>query len=222
MSASERFLRFFVQTAFNLLTSVEASGVENIPKSGPFILATNHMSYIDPLLLYYFIGGDYITGWAADKYRNHLLFGTFVKLGRPIFIRRGKVDREALDAALEALNSGRAFGLAPEGTRSKTGALIKAKTGISYLAEHSQAPIYIAAITGTEKAFAELMKLRRPHLAVRFSKPFHLPPLDPDDRAASMRRNADEVMCRMAAMLPPAYRGEYTEHPRLAEFLEDG
>jgi hypothetical protein len=54
------------------------------------------------------------------------------------------------------------------------------------------------------------------------AKPFHLPPLDPDDRAGSMRRNADEVMCRMAAMLPPAYRGEYANHPRLAEFLEDG
>lgn len=221
MSARERFLRFFIRTAYNLLARVEASGVENIPKSGPYILATNHMSYIDPGLLYYYIGGDHITGWAADKYRNHLLFGTIAKLGRPIFIRRGKVDREALDAALEALNSGRAFGLAPEGTRSKTGALIKAKTGISYLAEHSQAPIYIAAITGTEKAFAELMKLRRPHLTVRFSKPFHLPLLDPDDRVASMRRNADEVMCRMAAMLPPKYRGEYANHLRLAEFLEE-
>ena len=142
--------------------------------------------------------------------------------GNPIFIRRGKVDREALDAAIEVLNSGRAFGLAPEGTRSKTGALLRAKTGISYLADLSGAPILIAAIAGTETAFKKLRKLRRPHITIQFAKPFHLPPLDPDDRAGSMRRNADEVMCRMAAMLPPAYRGEYANHPRLAEFLEDG
>jgi 1-acyl-sn-glycerol-3-phosphate acyltransferase len=220
MSARARFLRFFVRTAINLLARTEARGVNNIPKSGPFIFATNHMSYVDPVLLYYYIGGEHITGWAADKYRKHI-FGAIAKLGNPIFIRRGVVDRDALDAGVEALKSGLAFGLAPEGTRSTTGALIKAKTGISYLAEHSKAPIFIAAITGTEKAVSELKRLHRPHLKVRFSKSFHLPPLDPDDRTASMRRNADEVMCRMAAMLPPEYRGEYADHPRLAEFLED-
>jgi 1-acyl-sn-glycerol-3-phosphate acyltransferase len=221
MSLREFILRIIFRTPFNLLANVEASGVENIPKSGPFILAANHMSYVDPPLLYYFIGGDYITGWAASKYRNHLLFGSIVKLGGGIFIRRGVVDREALDTAVEVLKSGRAFGLAPEGTRSKVGSLIRAKTGISYLAEQSQAPIYLAAITGTETAVAQLKKLRRPHLKVRFSELFHLPPLDPQDRAGSMRRNADEVMCRLAAMLPPKYRGVYADHPRLAEFLED-
>lgn len=221
MSIREFVLGTVFRTAFNLLADVEACGVENIPKSGPFILAVNHMSYVDPPLLYYFIGGDYITGWAASKYRNHLLFGSIVKLGGGIFVRRGVVDREALDTALEVLNSGRAFGLAPEGTRSKTGSLMRAKTGISYLAEHSQAPIYLAAITGTETAVAQLKKLRRPHLTVRFSESFHLPPLDSDDRAGSMRRNADEVMCRIAAMLPPEYRGAYANHPRLSKFLED-
>lgn len=220
MSFREFVLGTIFRSAFNLLATVEASGVENIPDSGPFILAANHMSYVDPPLLYYYIGGDHITGWAASKYRSHLLFGPIVRFGGGIFIRRGKVDREALDLALTWLNSGRAFGLAPEGTRSKTGQLMKAKTGISYLADQSQAPIYLAAITGTETAVAKLMKLRRPHLTVRFSESFHLPPLDPEDRAASMRRNADEVMCRIAAMLPPKYRGYYANHPRLAEFLE--
>ncbi len=222
MSLRARVMRPTMRTLFKLLSTVEASGVENIPPSGPYILASNHLSYVDPPLLYSILGGDHITGWAADKYRNHWLLGAIVMFGNPIFIRRGKVDREALDAAIEVLNSGRAFGLAPEGTRSKTGALLRAKTGISYLADHSGAPILIAAITGTETAFKKLRKLRRPHITIQFAKPFHLPPLDPDDRAGSMRRNADEVMCRMAAMLPPAYRGEYANHPRLAEFLEDG
>jgi 1-acyl-sn-glycerol-3-phosphate acyltransferase len=211
-----------LRALFKLLSTVEASGVDNIPPSGPYILASNHLSYVDPLLLYSIHGGDNISGWAADKYRIHLLFGAILMLGNPIFIRRGKVDREALDAAIEVLNSGLAFGLAPEGTRSKTGALIKAKTGISYLADRSGAPILIAAITGTETAFKKLRKLQRPHITIQFSNLFHLPPLDPDNRAGSMRRNADEVMCRMAAMLPPAYRGEYADHPRLSEFLEDG
>lgn len=221
MSRRAKFLRGFLRIVFKLLARLEVTGLENVPTSGPHILVANHLSYIDPPLLYNIMGGDHITGWAADKYRKHWLFGPITRLVNPIFIRRGRVDRHALDAAVQALDSGLVFGLAPEGTRSKTGALIKGKTGISYLADQSGAPLLVIAITGTEKAFKELLRLRRPRLTVRISKPFHLPALDPADRAASMRRNADEVMCRLAAMLPSAYRGEYADHPRLAKFLGD-
>lgn len=221
MSRRAKFLRGFLRIVFKLLARLEVTGLENVPTSGPHILIANHLSYIDPPLLYNIMGGDHITGWAADKYRKHWLFGPITRLVNPIFIRRGRVDRHALDAAVQALESGLVFGLAPEGTRSKTGALIKGKTGISYLADQSGAPLLVIAITGTEKAFKELLRLRRPRLTVRISKPFHLPALDPADRAASMRRNADEVMCRLAAMLPSAYRGEYADHPRLAKFLGD-
>lgn len=221
MSRRAKFLRGFLRIVFKLLARLEVTGLENVPTSGPHILIANHLSYIDPPLLYNIMGGDHITGWAADKYRKHWLFGPIARLVNPIFIRRGRVDRHALDAAVQALDSGLVFGLAPEGTRSKTGALIKGKTGISYLADQSGAPLLVIAITGTEKAFKELLRLRRPRLTVRISKPFHLPALDPADRAASMRRNADEVMCRLAAMLPSAYRGEYADHPRLAKFLGD-
>lgn len=221
MGRRAKFLRGFLRIVFKLLARLEVTGLENVPTSGPHILVANHLSYIDPPLLYNIMGGDHITGWAADKYRKHWLFGPITRLVNPIFIRRGRVDRHALDAAVQALDSGLVFGLAPEGTRSKTGALIKGKTGISYLADQSGAPLLVIAITGTEKAFKELLRLRRPRLTVRISKPFHLPALDPADRAASMRRNADEVMCRLAAMLPSAYRGEYADHPRLAKFLGD-
>lgn len=221
MSRRAKFLRGFLRIVFKLLARLEVTGLENVPTSGPHILIANHLSYIDPPLLYNIMGGDHITGWAADKYRKHWLFGPITRLVNPIFIHRGRVDRHALDAAVQALDSGLVFGLAPEGTRSKTGALIKGKTGISYLADQSGAPLLVIAITGTEKAFKELLRLRRPRLTVRISKPFHLPALDPADRAASMRRNADEVMCRLAAMLPSAYRGEYADHPRLAKFLGD-
>jgi 1-acyl-sn-glycerol-3-phosphate acyltransferase len=222
MSLRVNFLRGFLKIAFKLFSRLEVTGLENVPTSGSHILIANHLSYIDPPLLYNIMGGDHITGWAADKYRKHWLFGPIAGLVNPIFIRRGRVDRQALDAAVQALESGLSFGLAPEGTRSKTGALMKGKTGVSYLADQSGAALLVIAITGTEMAFKELLRLRRPRLTVRIAKPFHLPPLDPANRTASMRRNADEVMCRLAAMLPSAYRGEYADHPRLAEFLEHG
>lgn len=58
-------------------------------------------------------------------------------------------------------------------------------------------------------------------MTVRIGKPFVLPPLDTHDRAASLRQQADEVMCRIAVLLPPEYRGLYADHPLLAALLTE-
>jgi 1-acyl-sn-glycerol-3-phosphate acyltransferase len=214
-----RIARWLFRTAFTLLTRLEVNKLENIPPSGPYILAPNHLSRADPPLLFIYFGGKNITGWVANKYRRNLFFGLLVQIGNPIFIRRGEVDRHALDSAVEALQNGKIFGLAPEGTRSRVGSLIRGKTGIAYLADAAQVPILPTAITGTDTLFYDLLRLRRPHITVTFGELIYLPPLDPEDRNASLRRNSDEVMCRIAAMLPESYRGVYADHPRLKELL---
>jgi 1-acyl-sn-glycerol-3-phosphate acyltransferase len=63
------------------------------------------------------------------------------------------------------------------------------------------------------------LRLARPHLYVRFGTPFTLPLLDRKSREASLQCNTDEIMCRIAAMLPEMYRGVYAQHPRLKELL---
>ncbi len=214
-----RLIKWFFRTAFSLLTRLDVKNPENIPPKGPYILAPNHLSRTDPPLLYIYFGGENVTGWVASKYRRNLFFGLLVRLGNPIFIRRGEVDREALEAAVKALRSGKVFGLAPEGTRSRVGSLIRGKTGIAYIADAAQVPIFPVAITGTDRLFNDLLKLRRPQITITFGELFHLPPLDPNDRNASLRKNTDEVMCRIAAMLPESYWGVYADHPRLKELL---
>ena len=213
------FAKWIFRAAFTLLTRLEVKNLENIPSKGPYILAPNHLSRADPPLLFIYFGGKNVTGWVANKYRRNLFFGLLVRLGNPIFIRRGEVDRQAIDAAVEALHAGKIFGLAPEGTRSRVGSLIRGKTGVAYLADAAGAPILPTAITGTDSLFRDLLRLRRPRITVTFGELFRLPPLDTQDRNASLRKNADEVMCRIAAMLPESYRGVYADHPRLQEFL---
>lgn len=214
-----RFARWFFNLAFTLLTRMDVTGLENIPPNGPYILVANHMSRTDPPLLFIFFGDANVTGWVAAKYRRNLFFSQIVKLGNPIYIRRGEVDRGALDQAVAALKSGKVFGMAPEGTRSRVGSLIRGKTGIAYLADQAQVPLLPVAITGTDSVFKKLLRFNRPHVTVKIGKLFHLPPLDSENRNTSLRHNADEVMCRIAAMLPEKYRGFYKDHPRLHEFL---
>ncbi|OGO10751.1 MAG: hypothetical protein A2Z66_08900 [Chloroflexi bacterium RBG_13_66_10] len=214
-----RWMRWIFNLLFALLTRRDVAGLENLPPSGPYILTSNHLSRLDLPLIYGLIGDQRITGWAAEKYERHWFFGALLRIGGGIFIRRGEVDRGALHAAVEWLRAGKIFGMAPEGTRSTTGSLIRAKTGAAYLANETGAPVVPVATTGTERALRTLLRMRRPRVSVRFGKPFHLPPVSEEDRTVALRRNSDEIMCQIAAMLPPEYRGVYAEHPRLKEIL---
>jgi 1-acyl-sn-glycerol-3-phosphate acyltransferase len=182
-------------------------------------MASNHLGLVDVPLIFGLVGGEHLTGWAAEKWQGHLIFGTLLRMGGGIFIQRGEVDRKALDAAIRWLQAGNVFGMAPEGTRSQTGGLIRGKTGIAYLADQADAPILPVAMTGTEAALTALLRFRRQRVTVRFGELFALPPLEAENRAASLRRNTDEVMCRIAALLPAEYRGVYADHPRTLELL---
>jgi 1-acyl-sn-glycerol-3-phosphate acyltransferase len=216
-----RFFRCLSNTGFALLSTREVQGLENMPSQGPYILVSNHLSRIDAPLLLTLVRNDNLTGWAAEKYRQHPFFGLIIRLGGGIFIRRGEVDRDALATAVAWLRKGNIFGLAPEGTRSKTGALMRAKTGAAYLADQAEVPIVPVAVAGTEAMMRNLLRLRRSHLTVRIGKPFLLPAIQDSDRSKGLRCNTDEIMCRIAAMLPPAYRGVYADHPRLKELLNE-
>jgi 1-acyl-sn-glycerol-3-phosphate acyltransferase len=217
-----RISRWIFELAYSLLSYRDISGVENIPSAPPYIVVANHLSYFDAPLLFTILKVEKITGWAAEKYQRHPLYGPFVRWHGGVFIQRGKVDRKALSTAMDRLQNGYVFGIAPEGTRSHIGTLARGKTGAAYLANEADVPIVPFGISGTDKALHALLHLRRPHLSVRVGEPFRLPPVHEETRSADLRRNTDEIMCRIAALLPPAYRGVYADHPRLKEMLRDG
>lgn len=215
-----RASRWLLNTLFKLLTRRSIEGIENLPLRGPCIVVMNHLSYVDGPLIFALVPAPLMTGWAAEKYARHILVGPLIRLYGGIFIRRGEVDREALSLAVSNIRRGYVFGMSPEGTRSKTGALSRGKTGAAYLAHLADAPIVPVGIAGTDRVVKTLLRLRRARISVRVGEPFHLPPVREEHRAADLRRNTDEIMCHIAALLPAEYRGVYAEHPRLKELLE--
>jgi 1-acyl-sn-glycerol-3-phosphate acyltransferase len=76
-------------------------------------------------------------------------------------------------------------------------------------------------IVGTDTALPNLKHLRPAHITARFGKPFTLPPFSRDDREGSLKQQTDEIMCRIAALLPESHRGFYADHPRLKELLAE-
>lgn len=214
-------LRFVINGLYNLLTRVEVSGLENLPEKGSFILAVNHLSQLDAPLVYVLVKRKDITGLAADKYKKNLFFRWIVEAADAIWINREEADFRAMREALNYLDAGGILGIAPEGTRSTTGGLITAKTGVAYLAWKANVPILPCAVYGTEQALKKLLHMQRPTVRVLFGKLFVLPAIDRQDRDGSLHQNTDEIMCQIAAMLPPAYRGVYAGHPRLKELLDN-
>lgn len=212
-------LRKILEFLMRLLTRREVEGTENIPKEGAVIIAANHLGLFDVPLTYLAVGRPDLTGWIANKHLRNPLYRILVNVVGGVWIDRDNPDRRALRAALELLGQGQAFGVAPEGTRSRTKALLPGKEGVAYLAAASGAPVVPAAHTGTEKVLWELLKLRRPRLGIRFGEPFRLPPLERGRRVEQLQAGIDEIMCRIAVLLPEEYRGVYAEHPRLRELL---
>jgi 1-acyl-sn-glycerol-3-phosphate acyltransferase len=212
-------LLFVIRWIFKILSRVEIVGLENIPSQGGAILAANHMSLIDPALVRMVISRRDVSSLVADSYKNNLPIRWLVDAMGGIWINRQQADLHALRQARDFLIQGGLLGIAPEGTRSKVGSLLPAKTGTAYLADKAGVPIVPAAISGTEKAFRELAHLRRPRLRIEYGEPFGLPPLERKDRDAGLQRNTDEIMLHIAAMLPPQYWGAYRDHPRLINSL---
>ncbi len=211
-------MRGLFSVLIKLLSRSTAEGLENLPDSGAFLLAGNHMSMVDIPLGFAYLGDPNIRGWAAAKWSSHPLFAPIVHVGGGVFIRRGEVDRSSLREAIDWLKSGKPFALSPEGTRSRNGALQRGKTGAAYLAAEADVMVVPMGIIGTDQAFRTLFsKFRRPELTLRIGKPFKLAPLDKNHRSASLRENTDEIMCRIANLLPSRYWGHYADYPRLME-----
>ena len=209
MNPLYRIARAVIGFLLRLLTRLEVTGVENVPREGPFIMAMNHLHWLDPPLAMVVIPRQ-MAVFAAEKWERRWPVGWLLKnVGNAIFVRRGEVDRKALRAALSLLESGKVLGLAPEGTRSRTGALQKGKDGVAYLAMRTGVPIVPLAAWGQEATFRELKRGRRARIRIVIGPPFRLTGGSRDTRAEGLNVATDRIMRTIAGMLPEEYRGVY-------------
>jgi len=215
------FVLFLIHAVLNLVTKVEVYEQENVPSTGSFVLATNHLGMLDIFMPFYVLNRWDMFVLVADKWEKQTWVRWLGKSLNFLYIDRFNPNLPALRDVIARMKSGQVLVIAPEGTRSRSGALLEAKPGVSYLAAKLGYPIVPASLAGTsdEIFFENLRHLRKTHVVLRAGKPFNLPPLPKQNRDEAMQRYTDEIMCRIAALLPESYRGAYAEHPRLKELL---
>ncbi|HWO67655.1 MAG TPA: lysophospholipid acyltransferase family protein [Umezawaea sp.] len=153
-------------------------GLENIPGTGPVILAANHLSFVDSMIIpivvprrvYFLAKAEYFEG---TGFRGALSRWFFTGMGNiPVRRGQGRSARDSLDTVIKVLEDGEAFGIYPEGTRSLDGMLHRGRTGVARIALESGAPVVPIGLVGTDKVMAVGRKLPKiVPVTVRFGKP---------------------------------------------------
>lgn len=205
------FLRWLFRGIFHLISRVQVEGTAHVPAEGGYLIAINHISlYEAPFVAAFWPRPIEIAGAAVVWQRRGQ--STLARLYGAIQIHRGQVDRQMVKQTLAALRSGYPLLIAPEGGRSHTPGMRRAKPGVAYLAAAADVPVVPVGVIGSTEDFLRRgLRGERPEIAMRIGEPFRLPAVQGrgSARRAALQRNADEVMVRIAALLPPAYRGVY-------------
>lgn len=209
--------RLVVKAVVLLLVDLHISGADKVPRHGPVIIASNHLSNADPPVLGTSVGRR-VVFMAKQEAMGWPILGLLIRLSGALPVRRFEADLGALRKATEVLQEGRALIMFPEGTRSRQRQLQMGHPGTALIALRSGAPIVPAGISGTERirfpaVIFGLLRLRRPKVNLAFGDPFFLPSVA---RISSdeVNRCTDLIMRHIAAVLPPSYRGPYADEPQ--------
>jgi len=211
MNFTHWLVNFIIRVYTRITCRIDAPDLQNFPMQGPVIAIANHTGQIEVPMLFAHLQPRKLTGWAKveawDNWFLHWVFGVW----GAIPVRRGEADMKALKLALKALEEGKIFGLAPEGTRNKTGKLIRAMPGTVIIALHSGAPIIPIAHWGGEVYLKNLKRLKRTDFHIRIGEPFTINVEGVKVTGEIRQQIVDEMMYELAKLLPEEYRGVYSD-----------
>ena len=221
MPLASRLLCWIIRGLTRLLCRIRVNEIPTLPLHGPAILASNHSSNFEALIYYAYLAPRKRTAFGKRELWNNPVTRFVMQIWSIIPVRRGVADRGAFGRALRELGRGAYLGLAPEGTRSKSGVLSRGRPGVAILATAARIPVYPLACLGTNTIVAALRRGRRPEIAIRVGAPFVLElPTDSTRTSRDLRVATDEIMVRIAQLLPYELRGRYAgADPDAARFL---
>lgn len=194
-----RTLELTVAPTLRVLHRPEVTGLEHLPRTGPVIIAGNHISFADEIFtplaarrqIFYLAKAEYFTGTGV---KGALMRGFFGGIGQvPVERGAGRAAAAAIDVCVDLLAQGRAFGIYPEGTRSRDGRLYRFRTGVARVALRSGAPVVPVGLVGTQRVQAP--GTHGWHLArvgVHFGAPLQFAGRASEERSARILREVTE------------------------------
>ena len=196
-------LRYIAIAILNIIVRLRVRGLSNVPKQGAFIIASNHLAWTDIPFIPLYLRRKVVYMAKEEYYMSRLAW--LVRFLGAFPVKRGEGDRQALRAAEEQLKKGNILVIFPEGTRSRSRTMAKAHAGMGMIALRSGVPVVPAAIWGSEKTFKKF----RPQVTVSYGEPMLLKPKGKKVTREDIDEATEQVMRKIAEMLPPQYRGAY-------------
>ena len=219
----DRIVRFLNRMLVKAILDIKFYNLDSQPREGALIVAGNHLGVLDALMVFSVIDKrDYIV-MVAEYHKNYAFRRWLGKIVGAIFVDRYQADFAALREVMKRLNQGGVLIISPEGTRSKTGGLLPGQPGTAYLASKTGISVLPVSIVGSEDRLilVNLKRLRRSPVKVVFGEAIRFAPVSREGREQALQGYTDEIMCQIASLLPEEYRGEYANHPRLKQLLDD-
>jgi 1-acyl-sn-glycerol-3-phosphate acyltransferase len=193
-----------------------ATGLENVPASGPALLASNHLSIVDSVYLPLMLSRPVVFPAKAEYFSAKgpvgRVWAAYLRSTNQLVMDRDdtKSATATLEAAAEILRRGDLFGFYPEGTRSPDGRLYRGRSGLGWLVLNSGAPVIPVAMIGTRKMLPPGSPVPRPaKIEVKIGKPMEFGHLAGDPPARARRIIADEVMHAIADLSGQEYVHKY-------------
>lgn len=211
------FVAWALRLAMRLFCRIRLAESVKIPAKGPLIIYANHINSIEVPIMMSYLHPRPLIGFAkAESWRNPV-FNLLFSLFNGIPVRRGEADLTAMQKAVQAVKDGNILAISPEGTRSYNGKLQKGLPGIILIAVRSGAPLQPMVYWGHEGVWVSLRRLKRSDFNFRVGNPFTID-LHGEALSRDVRQQAaDEVMYQLAALLPPEYRGIYSDLEKATE-----
>lgn len=192
---------YLVWGAFGFFLRFTVRGLENVPREGALLVASNHMSYLDPVV----VGNAFpreLYYMAKSELFDIPLFSSLIRLYNAFPVERGRADLKAIETTLKLLNEGKSVLIFPEGTRSRTGRLQRARGGVGIIAYKAKVPVLPTYISGTQKVLPPgraIPRLNR--VEVRFGKPVPLQDLYDEEESKRIYVLIAERITAAIAML---------------------
>ena len=214
------FARAFFAPVARLVFRPRILGKKNVPKTGAVLLASNHLSFIDsvvvtlvaPRSISFLAKSEYFTGTGFKGWMSRAFFTGIGAI--PVERGAGHAAQEALDSGLKVLQDGGAFAIYPEGTRSRDGRLYRGRTGVAWLALTAGSVVIPVALTGTESLQAPGAKfVRMARVTVEFGAPMDLAAHGPATSGRARRTATDDVMEAIQRMSGQEFAYRYNEPP---------
>ena len=194
-----------------IMCRIDKQELVKVPANGPLIIYANHTGQVEIPIVFTQLLPRPVTGLAKIESWDNWFFNWIFTMFNAIPIRRGEADMEAMHRMLGALDKKYIVGLAPEGTRNKTGVLRRALPGVVILALKSEAPLLPIVHWGGENFLRNLKRLKRTDFHIRCGRKFYLDTQRERVTKEVRQHMVDEMMYQLAMLLPPEYRGAYSD-----------